>query len=88
MDLLSQSLDQRSKVPINCNRFHIVKLIWVVPKIRGPSLGVLINTDHNILGSILGSPIFGNTHITSYQRDLQVHSCMEQGEGALVRLLT
>ena len=33
--------------------------IWRSPKIRGTLLGVPINKDSSILGSLLGSPYFG-----------------------------
>ena len=37
---------------------------WGFPKIRGTLFGVPYNGDYSILGSILGSPILGNYHMS------------------------
>ena len=41
-----------------------IALIWGFPKIRGSNLGCPHNKDYSILGSIPGSLILGNYHIT------------------------
>ena len=40
-------------------------VIWGFPKIRGTLFGGPQNKDYIILGSILGSPYYGNYHIMS-----------------------
>ena len=38
-------------------------VIWELPKIRGPLFWDPYNKDPTMSGTILGSPIFGNSHI-------------------------
>ena len=40
-----------------------VDQIWGFPKIRGPFFGSPCSKDHNLLGSILGLPIYGSPHM-------------------------
>ena len=43
---------------------HLPKSVYMaVSKNQGPHFGSPYNKDHNIFGSILGSPIYGSPHI-------------------------
>ena len=47
--------------------------IWEFPKIRVPYFGGPYNKDPTIWGTILGSPIFGNSHIEGCGDPLTPH---------------
>ena len=44
-------------------RTHQRSFLWEFPKIRGTLFGGPYSKDPTIQGTILGSPVFGNSHI-------------------------